>query len=290
MGIRSGERRNRRTLLKSAGTMTGAVVILLTTLTAAPPVAAQAAGPVETGFLNGQVTANSRTMRYVVYVPRDYAPEKQWPVILFLHGGFAGGKDGFRPLFLTLPPKGPYPHYLLPAFIWGGSLGGAVTQHPERFPCLVVWPQLPSIGDWVWYIRPYEDLALRVLEEVVQKYNGDRSRLYLTGLSAGGEGTWQIASDHPELFAAAMPVASTELPSLLSPKSVQSLKSLPLWVLHGEIDAIAPAAFSRKMVAAIQAAGNTNIRYTEYPGVDHNSWDIAYNDPQVIAWLLAQKR
>jgi predicted peptidase len=287
MENRSSKRMNRRTLPKWAGIMTSVVAAGLTALVATSPVAAQAAAPVETGFLNGQVTTNGKTMRYVVYVPRNYVPEKEWPVILFLHGGWAEGEDGFRPLFLTLPPK-VNPYQLPKGFTWGGSLGAAVTLHPERFPCLVVWPQVPT-GESYWIGRTKE-MALQALEEVVQRYNGDRNRIFLTGLSLGGDGTWRFAAEHPDLFAAAMPIANSGQSVSFILKRASALKSLPLWVFHGADDKGWPPSVDRKLVAAIQAAGNTNIRYTEYPGVDHNSWDITYNDPQVIAWLLAQKR
>src|SRR5207248_1822646 len=130
--------------------------------------------------------------------------------------------------------------------------------------------------------------ALQALEEVVQKYHGDRSRLYLTGVSMGGYGTWDIATEHPNLFAAAMPLCGGT--SYHTNETAQALKSLPLWVFHGDKDATVPVVNSRALAAAVKAAGNPNVRYTEYPDVDHNCWDIAYNDPKVIEWLFAQKR
>jgi predicted peptidase len=237
-----------------------AASLALTALFASPPVAAQAPASLETGFINGQVKASGITMRYVVYVPSYYSPEKQWPVILFLHGSGAQGIDGFAPVT--------------------HALGLHVWQRPELFPCLVVFPQLPS-GDWS---SSNEVPTLQVLEEVVQRYHGDRHRLYLTGLSLGGSGAWQFAYDHPDLFAAAMPVAGC---AGSPPKVAQALKSLPLWVFYGEKNG---PGCARALVAAIRAAGNPNVHYTEYPGIGHDAWDLAYSDPKVIEWLLAQKR
>jgi predicted peptidase len=258
--------------------------LALTVLIASPPVAAQSPAPVETGFINGQVTANGKTMLYVVYVPRNYTPDKQWPVILFLHGGFTEGHDGFHPLIYTLPTGADLGAKV--TLSTAGALGVAVMRNPQRFPCLVVWPQAPD-GAGYWG-GASEDMALRALEEVIQKYNGDRSRLYVTGLSLGGDGTWRLASDHPDLFAAALPIAT----SFFGPtdQRVQALKSMPLWVFHGAADHTTPPPTARKWVAALQAAGSTSIQYTELPGLGHNVWDIAYNDPKVIEWLLAQKR
>jgi predicted peptidase len=277
-----GDRTSRSRLLGVAGLAAGALAVRLTTWIAAPPVAAQ--DPVPTGFLNGQVKANGRTMVYVVYVPRNYVAEKQGPVILFLHGSLAEGHDGFHPLMNTLP-RGTNFNIAAGSTV-AGSLGVAVMRNSQRFPCLVVWPQQPE-GTAGWG-GPNADLALRVLEEVVGKYNGDRSRLYLTGISSGGGGAWTMAADHPELFAAAIPIAAAG--NSPTEKAAQALKSMPLWVFHGGADRDASPAVDRKWVAAIQAAGSTSIQYTEFPGMGHNVWDTVYDDPKVIAWLLAQHR
>jgi predicted peptidase len=255
-------------------TLSMAVILSLTVLFGS--LSLPAIGDVETGFINGQVTANGKTMLYVVYVPRNFAPEKKWPVILYLHGANADGKDGFRQVFLY-------------------GIGVTLWQQPQQFPCLVVMPQHPNRPGWS---GTWNDLALQALEEVVKKYGGDRNRLYLTGVSLGGQATWQMASDHPALFAAAMPVAGWVGDRSFTPKAAtaaqakvaQALKSLPLWVFHGGADTTAPPGFDRQLVALIQAAGNPNIRYTEYPGLGHDVSDITYGSPKVIAWLLAQHR
>jgi predicted peptidase len=243
-------------------TLSLAASLALAVLFASPPVAAQSPAPLETGFINGQVTANGITMLYVVYVPEDYSPEKQWPVIMFLAGSGHGGNDGYSPVTDTL--------------------GVQLWRHPQMFPCLVMFPQ-PSGDGWS---GRNEDLALQALEEVVQQYHGDRNRLYLTGLSAGGDATWRLASNHPELFAAAMPVAGCGSAG----KAALALKSMPIWVFHGDRDPLEGVSCARAMVAALQAAGNANIHYTEYPGIGHDAWDFAYRDPKVMEWLLAQKR
>ncbi len=266
----------------------GFSLALLGSGVAAPPVAAQSAMPVETGFINGQVTANGRTMLYVVYVPRGYTPEKQWPVILFLAGGFTSGSDGFHPLFIDLPRGANFTGDTRPLLTNAGNLGVAVMRNPQRFPCLVVWPQMPSGNDLTEWTGRFQDLALQALEEVVVKYNGDRNRLTVTGVSLGGDGTWDVATDHPNLFAAAMPIAGQ---GDYAPKKIaQALKSLPIWAFQGDKDDPNWVRGLRATVAAVQAAGNTNVLYTEFPGLGHNVWDMVYDDPKVIGWLLAQKR
>jgi predicted peptidase len=224
---------------------------------------ARSAAAVETGFLNRKVEAGGKSLLYVVYLPRDYTNKKLWPVILFLHGSGERGDDG------------------LPQSQVG--IGTAVRLHPDRFPCLVVMPQAPRNGGWR---GEWNDLALKALDDVVRKYHGDPSRLYLTGLSMGGFGSWEIAAAHPDRFAAIIPICGGGDPAAMAP----SLKSLPIWVFHGDADPAVPVQRSREMVEAIKAAGNANIKYTEYPGVGHNAWDQTYGDPNVIAWLLNQKR
>jgi predicted peptidase len=225
-------------------------------------IVARAAVALETGFINGVVKSGSNTMPYVVFVPREHTEEKEWPVILFLHGAGERGSDGFLQVRVGIGPQ-----------LW---------LNPRRFPCLVVMPQAPSAGDWS---GKYNDLALRAMEEVIEKYHGDRNRLYLTGLSMGGFGTWDIAANYPERFAAIIPICGGG-----DPATAPQFKSLPIWVFHGGADNVVPPRFSRDMVAAIKAAGNITIQYTEYPGAGHNSWDRTYANRLVIEWLLAQKR
>jgi predicted peptidase len=216
-----------------------------------------------TGFINATAQHRGQSLPYVVYVPRDYSRKKQWPVILFLHGSGERGDNGLAQTQV--------------------GIGKALRVHPERFPCLVVMPQAPLEGGWSG--APSE-LALKALDAVVQKYRGDGSRLYLTGLSMGGFGAFEIVAARPERFAAVVPICGGGEPG----KMARALKSLPIWVFHGGADEVVPPQRSREMVAAIQAAGNRTIRYTEYPDAGHNSWDAAYADPELIAWLLAQRR
>ncbi len=238
-------------------------MFILITLALPLLVVAQPSGAVETGFLNRTAAAEGQSLPYVVYVPRDYTAKRQWPVVLFLHGAGERGDNGLAQTQVGIAPE--------------------LRLHPERFPCLVVMPQAPRNGGWDGVP---DDLALKALEEVVRKYHGDRGRLYLTGLSMGGFGSWTLAAGHPDLFAAVVPICGGGDPA----KMAAPLKSLPIWVFHGGDDPVVPRQHSRDMVAAIKAAGNASIKYTEYPGVGHNAWDKTYADPEVIAWLFAQKR
>jgi predicted peptidase len=215
-------------------------------------------------FVPARVSLHGLSIPYAVYLPAGYTPRKRWPVILFLHGFGARGEDG--------------------AAQTHDGVGPALTQHPERFPCLVVLPQAPRSR--VKWSGDVNELALTALDVAVRQYHGDTHRLYLTGCSMGGAGCWRIATAHPKRFAALLVVCGRGRPREMAP----SLKSLPIWVFHGSRDRLVPVQTSRAMVQAIRAAGSTTIRYTEYPDLGHDAWDRAYADPQVIAWLLAQKR
>lgn len=251
--------------------------LLLASLLALSPVAGQRSASAQsappTGFLNGLVRKGNQSMPYVVYVPRDYTAGKKWPVILFLHGAGERGDSG------------------LPQSQVG--IGGAIRMRPDRFPCLVVMPQCPTGKGWGHAIQGFipdstdtADLALAALDEVMARYSTDPDRVYLTGLSMGGFGTWSIGSRLPERFAALMPICGGGNPAEWAPK----LKNLPIWVWHGDQDRAVPVERSRSMVEALKAAGATRVRYTELPGVGHNSWDAAYGNEEAISWLLGQVR
>ena len=210
-----------------------------------------------------RVTLGSRSLPYAVYIPPGYSARKRWPVILFLHGFGERGDDGVTQTC---------------------GMGGFLQRNVDRFPCLVVMPQMPR--SHVRWSGVMNELALKALDEVVRKYHGDRQRLYLTGCSMGGGGCWRIAALHPQLFAAVMPLCGHTEPDA----QAAALKSLPIWVFHGAADRVVPVRYSRTMVRAIRAEGGNKIRYTEYPGVGHDCWDRTYSDPKAIAWLLSQRR
>ena len=215
----------------------------------------------ETGFVPKSIEFEGQTYRYAVWVPADYAPAKRWPVVLFLHGMGESGSDG--------------------EFHTTVGLGKAIRGHPERFGALVVMPQLPVGCRWE---GPMQDLALATLDATLREYNGDRDRIALTGLSLGGYGTWLLGGRHPEKFCALLPICGGG-----NPADAAKLARVPIWCFHGDADAAVPVERSREMVEAVRAAGG-EARYTELPGVEHNSWDPTYGDPDVIKWMLAQRR
>ena len=216
---------------------------------------------IETGFVPKAIEFEGKTYRYAVWVPEDYTPDESWPVVLFLHGMGECGDDGKS-------------HTTV-------GIGRSIRNHPQRFPALVVMPQMPVGSRWEGRML---DLARATLDATLCEYNADHDRIVLTGLSLGGYGTWALGGQHPELFSAFVPICGGG-----NPADAERLARRPIWCFHGDADSAVPVERSREMVAAVRAAGG-NVKYSELPGVTHNSWDAAYGDPEVITWMLAQRR
>ena len=240
----------------------------------------------ETGFLNRAVTINGTGYRYQVYVPREFDRRKLWPVILFLHGGGEYGSDGMRQTNV--------------------GLATAVRRDPDRFPAVIVFPQAKLDNTPGWQLEGGK-AAMAALDKSVKEFHGDMKRIYLTGLSAGGNGSWYLASQYPERFAAALIICgfifefegrstSVHYPAL-APKSETDpyayiagrVSRIPIWLFHGDADGSVTVEESRKMFAALKKAG-ADVQYTELPGVNHNAWDTAYSRATVIEWMLRQRR
>jgi predicted peptidase len=196
-------------------------------------------------------------MKYLLYLPKEYDQKDSWPVLLFLHGAGERGDD------LNLVKKhGP------PKLIEAG----------KEFPFIVVSPQCPNDHWW----EPVELAAL--LDEIVEKYKVDQDRIYVTGLSMGGFGTWSLAAHQPKRFAALVPICGGGEPivTMLFPK-------IPVWVFHGAKDFVVPIERSEKMVETMKKFGG-HVKFTVYPEAGHDSWTEAYNNPELYEWLLQQKR
>jgi predicted peptidase len=236
----------------------------------------------QTGFLDRRVTVAGRSYHYQVYVPFSYTASQRWPVILFLHGAGERGDDG-----------------LIQTQV---GLGAAVRQHAARFPAIIVFPQSPA--ESLWTGVPAQ-MAIAALDQVSREFQIDSNRVYLTGLSMGGNGVWYVAYRYPSRFAALLPICSfvtpfraTGLPfATVVPADsgapfealARQLRRVPTWIVHGEIDEVVPVDQSRQAVAALKAVG-APVQYLEVPGTNHNAWDAAYGSPAVVSWLFAQHR
>jgi len=218
-------------------------------------------------------------VKFLLLRPAQIEPGKKYPVILFLHGAGERGSDN-RAQLVHFPEK---------------------MSEPDRraqFPALVVVPQCPAGKRWVevnWAAKqstpqpaePTEPMqaAIAALQHVLKAEPADAARVYLLGLSMGGYGTWDLAARHPEWFAAIAPVCGGG-----DERQAARLKDVPIWAFHGEKDTVVPVARSRTMVEAIRAAGG-KPKYSELPGVAHNSWQHAFDEKSgLLTWMFEQSR
>jgi predicted peptidase len=205
----------------------------------------------------------SQELKYRLLIPEGYdiAQETRFPLVLFLHGAGERGADNRRQLI----------H------------GAAQFSKPERrkkHACFVAAPQCPSGRWWTDSVEP----VMELVRQLQKDYRIDSDRLYVTGLSMGGFGTFELTTRYPDVFAAAAPICGGG-----DPTKAKTLSALPVWVFHGDADRVVPVGFSRSMVKAIETAGG-KPKYTEYPGVGHDCWTATYADPDFHEWLFAQKR
>jgi predicted peptidase len=212
-------------------------------------------------------------------------PADGWPAIVFLHGRGECGDDGVRSTAVGLPP--------------------VAIADPARWPCVIIVPQKPG-ADETW--ESHEGYVMAALEQACRVHRVDRSRIYLTGLSQGGAGTWAIAARNPTVFAAIAPVcgfAHTAVPrsqgvgfgddvQVRAIADRLALADTPIWAFHGERDDVVPPEQTRRLVSAVEAARggpSDRVRATYFPRANHNSWDPAYRDmgDELARWLLGHR-
>jgi pimeloyl-ACP methyl ester carboxylesterase len=206
-----------------------------------------------------QQTENfSLDIEYLKYLPKDYQADgdKKWPLLVFLHGAGERGTD-IEKIKVHGPPM--------------------LIEQGKDFPFIVVSPQAKKYG--------WEPMLLReMIRNLMETEAVDPDRVYLTGLSMGGYGTWRLAAENPGLFAAIVPICGGG-----NPEDVWKLRHMPTWVFHGAKDGIVPLSASESMVKPLQKI-NDQVKFTVYPETYHDSWIQAYNDPNLYEWLLQQKR
>ena len=254
------------------------IYIFLSAAVAASLMAAPAkARKTETGFLDRTINVGGTEYKYQVFVPEDWTKNKKWSVILFLHGAGERGDDG-----------------LIQTEV---GIGTAIRRYRDRFPAVIVMPQCRK-NVW-WSESTMGDMAMATLAAAQKEFHGDPARTYLTGLSMGGYGTWYLAGKYPGTFAAIVPIcggilmpdvarqqsADDNAPYTEAAKRIGS--QTPVWIFHGGDDPAVPVTESRRMNDAMKALGG-EVHYTEYPGVGHNSWEKAYAEPELLAWMLSK--
>lgn len=202
---------------------------------------------------------------YLLFLPAGYGaePAKKWPLILFLHGAGERGSNIWM-VAKHGPPK--------------------IAESATNFPFIVVSPQCPEGRIWS------NDVLLALLEEIESKHAVDAKRIYLTGLSMGGFGTWSLGLSHPEKFAAIAPICGGGeiITPLLADKRM--LASLPVWAFHGAKDPVVPLEESERMVRLMKSYGAKEVKFTTYPEAQHDSWTQTYADPELFAWFLQHTR
>jgi predicted peptidase len=207
-------------------------------------------------------------VKYLLFLPAGCAARsrRRWPLLLFLHGADERGAD-LRLVAKHGPPR--------------------LAAHRPEFPFIVVSPQCPARHTW--------DTAalLALLDHVLKKFPVDRRRVYLTGISMGGYGVWNLAVAEPQRFAAIAPICGggDVLPIYLAPPAKErALRALPVWAFHGGRDDVVPVSESERMIGALRGIGATDARLTIIPDAGHDAWTETYDNPKLFEWLLARAR
>ena len=217
--------------------------------------------------------ASGIDMPYRLFIPKAYDTGGPFPMVMYLHGGGGAGADNVKQ-------------------ISGGNTNGThiwtTPENQAKHPSFVVAPQLPGSNRWnnpdPVSLSKYAQLATELVRTLRQEFNIDPARIYLTGQSRGGWGTWDIITKRPDLFAAAIPLCGGGNPS-----AAAAIRDLPIWAFHGARDSTVPVERSREMVEALQQFGS-KVKYTEYPEVAHAVWEKAYFELELIDWLFAQRK
>lgn len=197
-------------------------------------------------------------VHYWLFLPQQYDGKEKLPLMLFLHGAGERGDD------LEVVKK------------WGPA---KIVASRKDFPFVVASPQCPSGKRW-------NAAAMAALvDDLAGRLSIDKTRIYVTGLSMGGYGSWDLMARYPKIFAAGVPICGGG-----DPETAEVLKEIPIWVFHGDKDTAVPLARSQQMVEAIKKVGGDKVKLTIYPGVGHNSWSATYANQEVYDWLLSHRR
>jgi predicted peptidase len=217
---------------------------------------------------------------YRLFVPAGYDSTQRYPLVLYLHGWGVAGDDNVRQLTTHVAEL-------------------VSPKRQAKTPAFVLVPQCPKTDEWVNRhdkppFRNYDqskikeslasELVFEILAQVKKTYSVDERRIYVTGYSMGGSGTWDFVTRHPGVFAAAVPVTGVN-----DPNRAEVIKTLAVWAFHGEKDPVSPASNTRQMVERLRSLG-APVRYTELASVGHDSDRAAYFDDAVYTWLFAQSK
>lgn len=258
-----------------------AAAIFLNAVAAEPKVSAQ--DRVDGFAARTYTSPRGSTMPYRLFIPPSYDSQRAYPLIVYLHGSGGLGNDN------RLQISG------------GNTNGTHVWTKPEvqaAHPAFVLAPQAPEGANWggpqLTDLSPAAQTMLEIVAALEKEFHIDRTRIYLTGQSLGGYGTWDLILRRPGMFAAAVPLCGSgktgDAPfrKVYTPADFAKIKDVPVWVFQGAADSTVPAQGVRETIAALRGVGS-KVKYTEYPGVKHQVWERAYLEPALIDWLFAQR-
>jgi len=211
-------------------------------------------------------TDSKEKVGFWLYLPVEYKEKKnsEFPLLVFLHGSGERGDD-LDAVKVHGPPK--------------------LIDQGKEFPFVVLSPQCPEEQWWD------ADVVFKLIEEIAEKYSIDRHRIYITGLSMGGFGTWSLVFRHPDYFAAAVPICGGGQANLLHPSNkrlIDKLKKVPFWVFHGAGDQSVRVQESEEMVEALKRVGGS-VKFTVYPDAGHDVWTQTYANDELYEWILDQR-
>lgn len=229
-------------------------------------------------YVDGEDTLPCR-----ILTPVNFRQGQKYPLVVFLHGAGERGSDNEKQL------------------TWGAGLF-LDSLNRMKFPAIVVMPQCPMNAYWAVVTRGLKDsltfavnsdtlpstsmrLVLKFIDELSRSGRVDTRRIYIGGLSMGGMGTFDALARRPDLFAAAFTICGAGDPRMVR----KYRKGLPVWVFHGDADVVVPVSNSRLMVNELRKV-NARVKYTEYPGVNHNSWTPAFSEKDLLPWLFSQQK
>lgn len=234
-------------------------------------------------FEKQELISGSDTLRYRILYPVNYRPEKKYPLIVFLHGSGERGSDNELQL----------KH--------GGKLF-AREDIRNNHPAIVIFPQCPKDSAWSRFKRGpkmnewiYDAtltattpalLVKKLMDSLINTGKADKKRMYIGGLSLGGMGTYDMLVRYPGYFAAAFPICgATDVNTFLAQAG-----PVPMWIFHGAEDVVVPPSFNRELYKGLIEKGARTVKYTEYPGVNHNSWDNAFAEADLLPWIMSKKK
>lgn len=232
-------------------------------------------------YLKKEFILKGDTMRYRVLFPENYDKSKKYPLVVFLHGSGECGNDNEKQLS------------------HGASLYASI-QNRHDYPAIVIFPQCPENQSWVTLLEKTDEKfdmidtknptkPLELVKNLIDNYRKkeavDSKRIYISGLSLGGMGTFDLICRYPKIFAAAIPICGA-----VNVKRLKKAGQMPIRIYNGGSDNVVSPEYSRSAYIELKANGSQNVEHIEFPGIGHNSWDSAFAEPDFLKWLFSKSK